>query len=63
MLHNFLPGPTPAGDSHDDVVGIVVRNGHSAAAEPRTLTFAWGPEVQSAPSLPFGRWKTGVRAA
>ncbi len=30
---------------------------------PRAVAFMWGPEVSPAPSLPFGRWKTGVRTA
>lgn len=63
MSYSFAPAPDAQNDDQDDVVGIVVRNRVPAAAESRTLTFAWGPEVQAAPSLPFGRWKQAPRAA
>lgn len=63
MPYTFACRPDALSDDQDDVVGIVVRNRVPSAAEPRTLTFVWGPEVQAAPSLPFGRWKPDTRAA
>lgn len=30
---------------------------------PRSVAFVWGGEVNPSPSLPYGRWKPGVRAA
>lgn len=63
MPYTFAPRPEAQDDSREDVVGIVVRNRVPAAPEARTLTFVWGPEVQAAPSLPFGRWKPATRAA
>ncbi|WP_331876602.1 hypothetical protein [Longimicrobium sp.] len=29
----------------------------------RSVAFVWGGEAAPAPSLPFGRWKPGARAA
>jgi hypothetical protein len=29
----------------------------------RSVAFVWGGEAVPAPSLPFGRWKPGARAA
>lgn len=47
-----------------DAVGIVVHNGGGAGgASPRTVAFVWGGKVRPAPSLPYGRWKRGVRTA
>jgi hypothetical protein len=43
-------------------VGIVVQDGPLPDAQPH-LAFVWGPEVHAAPSLPFGRWKPGAKAA
>jgi hypothetical protein len=43
-------------------VGIVVQDGHATSPHPH-LAFVWGPEVLPAPSLPFGRWKPGAKAA
>jgi hypothetical protein len=51
----------PADDS--DAVGIVVHGARFAEKVPTTLAFIWGGEVNPAPSLPFGRWKAGFRAA
>jgi hypothetical protein len=46
-----------------EVVGIVVQGGPVAPSHPH-LAFVWGPpEFQAAPSLPFGRWKPGIKAA
>jgi hypothetical protein len=45
------------------VVGIVVQGGRVEPSHPH-LDFVWGPpEFQAAPSLPFGRWKPGAKAA
>ena len=30
---------------------------------PRSVAFVWGGEVNPSPSLPYGRWKPGARAA
>lgn len=44
------------------VIGIVVHGEPTSPARPN-LDFVWGPpDAPSAPSLPFGRWKT-VKAA
>ena len=54
-------GDQPAEDDAT-AVGIVVQDGAAPAANPH-LAFVWGPpEVSPAPSLPFGRWKTGKAA-
>lgn len=44
-------------------VGIVVHDNAPAPGRPPRMTFVWGGEDAAAPSLPFGRWKPGVRAA
>ncbi len=46
-----------------DAVGIVVSDGGRVSPQPRTIAFVWGQRVRSAPSLPYGRWKQGVRSA
>lgn len=46
-----------------DLVGIVVKGVSGVVREPRTASFGWGGEPDPAPSLPFGRWKSVVRAA
>ena len=46
-----------------DPMGIVVQDGAQGRRRPRAVAFVWGPEVSPAPSLPFGRWKTGVLSA
>lgn len=54
-------GELPADDS--GVVGIVVLGRRIVESAPN-LAFVWGPpEVQAAPSLPFGRWKPAAKAA
>jgi hypothetical protein len=46
-----------------DMVGIVVQAAREVPAHPH-LDFVWGPPgAETAPSLPFGRWKPAVRAA
>ncbi len=53
------------GEAEDapEPVGIVVADRSHAEGRPH-LDFVWGPpEVLPAPSLPFGRWKPGARAA
>ena len=44
-------------------VGIVVHARTEAARRPRSIAFVWAGEPYEAPSLPFGRWKPGARAA
>jgi hypothetical protein len=51
----------PVGDV-TDAVGIVVQNGRSTQARPRTAGFVWGARIYAPPSLPFGRWKVPVRS-
>lgn len=51
------------GAAAEDAVGIVVQNGVQAARRPRTVAFVWGGKVRPVPSLPYGRWKSGVRPA
>jgi hypothetical protein len=46
-----------------DPVGIVVSSGASGEERPRAVAFVWGARVSPAPSLPYGRWKVGVRPA
>lgn len=54
-------GELPAADM--GVVGIVVQNARVEPSHPH-LDFVWGPpELEAAPSLPFGRWKPGAKAA
>jgi hypothetical protein len=43
-------------------VGIVVHDNAPQGRAPR-IAFVWGGEDAAAPSLPFGRWKPGARAA
>jgi hypothetical protein len=51
------------GEEGPEPVGIVVADRSHAEGRPH-LDFVWGPpEVLPAPSLPFGRWKPGARAA
>jgi hypothetical protein len=47
----------------DDAVGIVVQDGPHEERRPRVVAFVWGGKVKAAPSLPYGRWKNGVRPA
>ncbi|MDB4952141.1 MAG: hypothetical protein JWM27_4790 [Gemmatimonadetes bacterium] len=61
QIKSFRMMDNPAEDT--DAVGIVVQGGRFTAKEPSTLAFVWGREVNPAPSLPFGRWKAGYRAA
>lgn len=46
-----------------DAVGIVVQGGPHEERRPRVVAFMWGGRVQRGPSLPYGRWKNGVRPA
>lgn len=46
-----------------DAVGIVVQSGTHEERRPRVVAFVWGGKVQRGPSLPYGRWKNGVRPA
>lgn len=48
---------------HNPAVGIVVHDNTPAPRRPRSVAFVWGGEDAPAPSLPFGRWKPGARAA
>jgi hypothetical protein len=49
---------------HDeDAVGIVVQSGPHQERRPRVVAFVWGGKVRPTPSLPYGRWKSGVRPA
>jgi hypothetical protein len=43
-------------------VGIVVHDHAPVTGAPR-IAFVWGGEEAATPSLPFGRWKPGARAA
>lgn len=51
------------GVAEEDVVGIVVSRGSQEERPPRAVAFVWGGKVRPAPSLPYGRWKSGVRPA
>ncbi len=46
-----------------DAVGIVVQSGSHEERPPRVVAFVWGGKVRRRPSLPYGRWKNGVRPA
>jgi len=61
MRDENMPGEMPA-DDMTTAVGIVVQDGSMIPSHPH-LAFVWGPEVRPAPSLPFGRWKPGAKAA
>jgi hypothetical protein len=52
----------PAGPA-DDAVGIVVQGGAPEQHRPRAVAFVYGGRVRPAPSLPYGRWKGGIRPA
>lgn len=59
-IDNFESPPL---DEQSDAVGIVVQSGAPGEGRPRAVAFVWGARVCPAPSLPYGRWKTGVRPA
>jgi len=62
MLNDeIIAGEMP--DERDTAVGIVVHDRSPAPRRPRSVAFVWGGEDAPAPSLPFGRWKPGARAA
>ena len=44
-------------------VGIVVHDNAPPPGRAPRIAFVWGGEDAAAPSLPFGRWKPGARAA
>ena len=62
-MSTFTPRKSPAADTREGAVGIVVRTDRAADERPRTVAFVWGQAVHAAPSLPFGRWKSAVRPA
>lgn len=47
----------------EDAVGIVVQGGPHVERRPRAVAFVWGGKVRPTPSLPYGRWKKGIRPA
>jgi hypothetical protein len=47
----------------EDAVGIVVQSAPQRETRPRVVAFVWGGKVTPRPSLPYGRWKAGVRPA
>jgi hypothetical protein len=47
----------------EDAVGIVVQSAPQGEARPRVVVFVWGGKVRPRPSLPYGRWNSGVRPA
>ena len=59
--HEHGAGSAPA--ERDPAVGIVVHDIAPTPRRPRSVAFVWGGEDSPVPSLPFGRWKPGVRAA
>jgi hypothetical protein len=59
--NDIFAGAQPA--ERNPAVGIVVHDNTLAARRPRSAAFVWGGEDASAPSLPYGRWKPGARAA
>lgn len=59
--NDIFAGAQPA--ERNSAVGIVVHDNAPAPRRPRSVAFVWGGEDAPAPSLPFGRWKPGVRAA
>lgn len=59
-----IKGSQPAGAMlEEDAVGIVVQSGARQERRPRAVAFVWGGKVRPTPSLPYGRWKKGVRPA
>ena len=44
-------------------VGIVVHDNAPPQGRAPRIAFVWGGEDAATPSLPFGRWKPGARAA
>lgn len=62
MIHDeHAAGDQPADDF--PAVGIVVHDHAPAPRRAPRIAFVWGGEDAATPSLPFGRWKPGVRAA
>lgn len=59
--NDIFAGAQP--EDRNPAVGIVVHDNTPAPRRPRSVAFVWGGEDAPAPSLPFGRWKPGVRAA
>lgn len=59
--------------NNQNIAGVLPAEAYrGAAATPeqpvaprlsRSVAFVWGGEAAPAPSLPFGRWKPGARAA
>ena len=62
-MHNEenIAGDLPADE--DPAVGIVVHDNTPVPRRPRSIAFVWAGEEFASPSLPFGRWKPGARAA
>jgi hypothetical protein len=58
---NEISAPRPA-DVRPIESGVVHEPGRSPRLS-RGVAFVWGGEAAPAPSLPFGRWKPGARAA
>jgi len=54
---------SPSPEEESDAVGIVVQSRTQDDSAPRAVAFVWGARVRPAPSLPYGRWKSGVRPA
>jgi len=62
MPHEDHPDGPHAADTSPGA-GIVVHHDVLTPFHPRSVAFVWGRETLPAPSLPFGRWKPGARAA
>ncbi|MDR0787236.1 MAG: hypothetical protein LBG44_05165 [Gemmatimonadota bacterium] len=51
------------GSLPEDAVGIIVHDSRPVPAKPRAVAFVYGYDESAQPSLPFGRWKHGEKAA
>jgi hypothetical protein len=56
-----VAGAVPAEAYSTDAAAALEQPG--APRLSRSVAFVWGGEAAPAPSLPFGRWKPGARAA
>jgi hypothetical protein len=62
-MNIFAKGVPALVEAEGDAVGIVVQSGSPEERRPRAVAFVWGGKVRPSPSLPYGRWKKGVRPA
>ncbi len=47
----------------ENPVGIIVHDSRPVQSRPRAVAFVYGYDENTQPSLPYGRWKQGHKAA